>query len=276
MMTDSPLSFVNQDLRNCSFYQRDLRQAVFERCDLRGCDFRRAQLQAATFRQVKLGKCPVRLLGYSAIVIGAAVLMFNAVSRLAFAVLGQTVQDPTWPYALALYVNLAIAGITVPRGRRPWQQLTVGITAAAAGALLGFYYVGSLSGNSARPALLGAAIGGLSLAIVRLWQLHRGLVAAAMVVSNAIAAYGFAFLAIGLASAGFSTGHLGLGALWGGLTAVYFSLSLRGLLQCDRSLRFAAATKFQGADLTDAVFEDSRPSYISFENALGLLSSENL
>lgn len=255
------ITFANRDLRNRSFYKQDLRDAVFDHCDLRGCDFRYAQLQGAIFQQVRLGIARNRLFGYGAIALGVAVLAFNAISHMVFGILGLTVQDPAWGFVIALYVSLAIAGLAaLPKRRlpRPVRKLTI-LPALATGALLGFYYGGRAAAEDPQLAIIAASLAGLSTGLFCLAKPQANWFSSLMKIVGAIAAYGLAFAAVGMASAGLSTGHSLVGLGWGVLTLVYFALALKGSEDSRKLLMQAASTRFQKTDLSQTRFEGVHP-----------------
>ncbi|MEO1403284.1 MAG: pentapeptide repeat-containing protein [Cyanobacteria bacterium J06635_1] len=251
------ITFINRDLRNRSFYKQDLRNAVFDHCDLRGCDFRYAQLQGTTFQQVRFGVARSRLLGFSAIAFGVVILAFNAISHMLFGALGTTSENPAWRFVVALYVSLAIAGlVALPRGcwPRPVRSLWT-LPIAAAGALLGFYYGGIAATEDPQIAIVAASLAGLSAGLMCVARSQASWFTGLMTIVGAVAAYGVAFAAVGMASAGFSTGHILVGLGWSLLALLYFALALKGLEDSRQSLVRAASTQFQGTDLSQTHFD---------------------
>ncbi len=232
--------FSHQDWRDRSFRRRDLRQANFEGADLRGCDFRDAQLEGAIFINAKLGCTRRQILivaGAITILLGLAIQAF---SQMTFGALGVTHDDPAFPLAIILWLNLALAGATtalqhsiqypqILRQGSYWVSLT------ATCIFIGFFYGAALTENN----LIGAIASAMGLTVAGLvmsdrWR-PRWLMAGFTFV-GAIAAYGFCFTTGTMASSAITTQHYGLGIVWTGGCLLYLKWTLDGLrLACQRA-----------------------------------------
>lgn len=251
------ITFSHRDLRNRSFYQQDLRNAVFEDCDLRGCDFRKAQLQGATFRRVRFGLSLSKLIGYGAIALGTAVLTFHAISHMLFGAIGTIPSNPTWGLIVTLYVFVAISGLgALPQLwlPKPLKKLAI-LPTLATGALLGFYYGGSAADQDPQVAMVAAILAGLLTTVIQLTRPQAGWLTGTIALAESVAAYGAAFVTVGLASAGLSTGHWLVGLGWVVLSLLYFGLTLAGLANGSKTLKQAASTQFQHTDLSQTQFD---------------------
>lgn len=272
-MTDSSsVDFANQDLRNRSFHGQNLKGANFCGCDLRGCDFSYAQLQEANFERVRTGRTKLKLVTAVVIAVGITALDAHAISIMIFGVLGVTPQEPTLAYAIALYIILALAGVSAGvRGlvntQSMLRRIITAISAGASGALLGFFYGGTTSNNNPQVATA-AAIIAAAVGILASEKARSRFVAVAIAVAGAIAAYGFAFLAVGAASALLSVNKLSWGLLWGGISLSQIILTLRAFTVSFKEIKTAYGTSFRGADLRNVKFEEVRLGNTDFSETL--------
>ena len=178
----------------------------------------------------------------------AAVYTFHAVSSLMFSVLGLAPNSPTWNLALLLGGMLAVSGIAISLQtfRLPLRlrQIAGIVSGASSGAVLGFYTVGQLTGQSAQGAFLGAAAGGAVLGSVALWAYGsskvggwRRLGGLVIALASSLCTYGFAF---GLGTwmfAALSTARWGLAVPFTLLTGLYLWLTQRVLVWAYRQWR---------------------------------------
>jgi uncharacterized protein YjbI with pentapeptide repeats len=125
------------------------------------------------------------------------------------------------------------------------------------GALFGFFYGGYFSNSNPFNAALGAIIGIFIMGLLLRLAGHQPWLKLGISTASAIAVYGFTFFVGMWAIAAGSTAHLLLAL---GLSVLGFSsLWLAGyqILQLLTDLKMLPGTFFQGADLTDATFEDT-------------------
>jgi hypothetical protein len=267
------MDFSHQDLRDRSFKGQDLTNANFQGADLRGCDFSHAQLTGANFQNIRTGRTLKQVLPFLLLFLIVALPLFDAVSRLIFAALGQTPEDSGWTYVLVLYGVLGIAGIDEspsprsrvsqrnPTSKTWWVNIasTLGnlfrlLSAAASGALVGFFYGGSWTQNDPRFATIGAIACGLLAAIVSFWK-HPG-AAIALTTARAIARYGLAFLLAAIALNHLSTQNP-WGLLWAFLSMLYIQFTITALLSLLRQFKKIGGTSFKNAKGLDALTQKS-------------------
>jgi Pentapeptide repeats (8 copies) len=260
MRDQSQCNFAGQDLRNRSFARQDLSGAVFSGADLRGCNFRKACLVGATFNRAQLGCSGFQHSLRLGLIFCVALVMMDAVSRLIFAGLGKTWEDPTWPLVALLQSVLLSAGLTstvafLTQHRR--RHLARWCAGWLNGALIGFCYGGYFTNSNPGKATFGAIIGVLVVTALIRFVGHQPWVMLSVWTASTIALYGFTFFVEMWAIAAWSTAHyllafglsiLGLGALW---------LTGHQVLQLLADLKTFPGNFFQGADLTDATFEDA-------------------
>ncbi|NEQ29982.1 MAG: hypothetical protein F6K04_03100 [Leptolyngbya sp. SIO4C5] len=268
--------FFQQTLQNRSFRKQDLRAASFSYCDLRGVDFTRAQLQAAHFHAVRLGRSPLKLIVASAIALLAAGIMVRALEQLVFGALGITPEQTAWPFVVALYTALAIAGGLWSGARllaAGWlKQLALGLAAAAAWALVGFFYGGMAADEDPMIASGSAAIAALLGGVLQLtWPGSSRIIAGSF---NTIAAYALAFLTGTTASSYLTTGGWGLGFLWSLLCLLLIACSLSNGASVCRAIGKIAATCFRKANLLEAQFTEIKPGEADFSGAIGISSED--
>ncbi|NEO98604.1 MAG: pentapeptide repeat-containing protein [Symploca sp. SIO2E9] len=272
-MTDSsPVNFANQDLRNRSFYGQNLKGANFISCDLRGCDFSYAQLQGANFERVRIGQTKLKLVTAVAVAVGITLLDAHAISLMIFGILGVTPQESTLAYAIALYIILALAGVSAGvRGLMKTQsmlgRMVTAVSAAASGALLGFFYGGSTTNNNPQVATTAAIIAAV-VGILASEKARGRFVVVAIAVAGAIAAYGFTFLAVGTSSAFLSVHKVSWGVLWSIVALSQIILTLRAFTVSFKEIRAACRTSFRGANLSNAKFEEVRLGNTDFSETL--------
>ncbi len=202
--------------------------------------------------------------------------MVRALEQLVFGALGITPEQTAWPFVVALWLALAIAGglwsgaRLLPAG---WlKQLALGLAAAAAWALVGFFYGGMAanedpiiaSGAAAIAALVG---GSLQLAFSRSSQVIVGSF-------NTITAYGLAFLAGTTASSYLTTGGGGQGLLWALLCLGFIACTLVNGASVYQAVSQVAATCFHRANLLEAQFTEIKPGEADFSGAIGISSED--
>jgi len=274
MTSPSNASFRNQDLRDRSFRNRSFDHCDFRGADLRGCDFNGSSLQGACFDQAKLG-WTVRQGLTLALWIGLpTLLLLDAVSRLLFGALGRTPAEEGWPFVLALYSSLAIAGLAtcLPFRAVPWQRrLWLGVTGLWFGALPGFCYAGLWTQNDRGWAIAGAILGGV-VALGSSLHLPTPTTRSparwsAFFSLSLITAYGFAFLMGAWAIAFLAVAELLPAMGMALLTLIYLLLTLRGGWLIYRHARLALGTSFCHANLTGATFADVNLKGGHFEEA---------
>ena len=258
MRDNSQCNFAGQDLRNRSFAGQDLRGADFSHADLRGCNFRKACLTGANFSHARLGRSPFQSLLRVSVTIGVALVMTDAVSRLGFAAMGKTWEDPAWPFVLLLQGVMAAIGLTsamslfAKNPLRVWAYRTAGLLT---GALLGFFYGGYLNDSNPNTAAAGTMVGLFGMGLLLRLAGGQPWLRLGILVGRAIALYGFTFFVGMWATAAWSTSNLllALGLSGLGLSALWLSsYQLLKLLTDIQSLR---GTFFQGADLGNTTFE---------------------
>lgn len=268
-MSDRQLpNFAAQDLRHRSFRRQRLNGADFSGADIRGCNFSGAELIGAKFIRVKAGQTKRQRFLWLGVAAISLLVVGHAIYRLVFAALGQTPADQAWGFVIALYVSLGIAGAA--SGLRlclPWtQQIAKSISGIASAALVGFFYVGSATGNQSEWAILGAVLSGLLMGTVKLW---RPTAAIAISVAGSVAAYGFAFLIGATALAFLSTHHFGGGLLLGSLCILFLWLTINSLTIAVDEIRHSSGTLFRAANLTDANFTEASLRHTDFGDAVG-------
>lgn len=273
MTTPPPLDFANRDLRNRSFKGKNLNSANFSGADIRGCDFSNALLREANFAQVRVGQTPSRFISLSVAALILAGFAIHAFSLMVFGVLGRTAAESLWTYVIALYASLELAGagaaVLALEGLTPTVQcMFMTISGSATGALLSFFYVGSLADQDPQVATIAAAIASLSVALLTFKVQHQAFVMAIATVGS-IAAYGFAFLAAASASAFLSAQHILIGLIWSALSLSYVVITLSALIASLKVIRRAFRTSFRNADLTNARFPGAKLRNVDFSGAIG-------
>ncbi|MBE9126494.1 MULTISPECIES: pentapeptide repeat-containing protein [unclassified Coleofasciculus] len=262
MLHSHPLKFANQDLRNHSFKGQNLNGADFSGSDIRGCDFSYASLQGANFERVKVGQTPRQFITVVGVAVVVALLAVDAIARMIFGSLGRTPGEPAWAYILALYISMGIAGVGsgirgITGTKSIAGRIATVMSGTASGALLGFFYGGSTTGNNPQIATAAAVLGGMVMAVISFRARNR-LVAVAVSVAGAVAGYGFAFLVGTIAIAFLSVQKLVGGVVWGILSLGFLRLTMNSLTFVARDIRSFSGTSFKGADLTNAVFDVSK------------------
>lgn len=259
--------FFHKNLRDRSFKGQNLIGVNFSGSDLRGCDFSQAQLMGANFQNVKTGRTLKQVFPFIIVVIVVALLLFDVLSQLIFASLGQTPADPGWTYVLVLYGILGIAGMGTVAKFKPLSVFFRIMSAAASGALLGFFYWGSWTQNDPKFAIAGAIACGLIAAGASFWNCQA--ITIAVTTARAITRYGFAFLIAAIAINYLSTQNP-WGLLWGFLSMLYIQFSITALLSLVHQFKQIGGTSFRGATLTHAHFDHARLSPTTdFSNAIG-------
>lgn len=273
MPSAHPLNFANRDLRNRSFKGQNLNGADFSGSDIRGCDFSRALLIGANFERVRTGLTLKRVLILVAVAVVVALPVAEAMTRTVFGALGQTVQSRAWPYVLALYISMGIAGAgsaaRVATGTKSIAGVVAGtLSATASFALVGFYYGGSATGNNPQVAVA-AAIGAGVLMAIASFRFRTGAMAVAVAVAGAVTGYGFAFLVGASAIAFLSVQKLVWGVFWSIVSLAYIWLTINSLTLAVKQIKIFAGTSFRDASLTNARFDNALLQDTDFSGAIG-------
>ena len=182
----------------------------------------------------------------------------DAMSRLVFGALGTTWGNPAWPFVLLLQGVIAGIGLaTVFRlfAQRPLCVWAYRTTALLNGALLGFFYGGYLNNSNPSTAALGAIIGLLGMAVLLRSLGNQLWLQLAVAMGSAIALYGFTFFVGMWAIAAWSTQNIVLALGLSGLGLSTIWLCGYQLFQLIADLKMFPGTLFQGADLTNTIFE---------------------
>jgi hypothetical protein len=259
--------FSHKNLRDRSFKGQNLIGVNFSGSDLRGCDFSQAQLVGANFQNIRTGRTLKQVLPFGIVVIVVALLLFYVLSRLIFASLGQTPEDPAWTYVLVLYGILGLAGMSAADKFKPLNVIFRSVSAAASSALLGFFYVGSWTQDNPKFAIAGAIAFGLIAAGASFWNCQA--IAIALTTARAITRYGLAFLVATVAINHLSTQNP-WGLLWGFLSMLYIQFSITALLSLVQQFKQIGGTSFRGATVTHANFDHAKLSPTTdFSNAIG-------
>ena len=132
-----------------------------------------------------------------------ALFTFHVISTLLFAVLGLAPSSPNWSFVPILGGVLAIAGAGV--GALSFRLSRIGswvsgvVAAAAAGAVLGFFSGGQLTGQKFHWAVTGAVGGSIALGFIGNWAFRskpgriRVFLQVAIALIGCFCAYGVAF-----------------------------------------------------------------------------------
>ncbi|MBD2021435.1 pentapeptide repeat-containing protein [Leptolyngbya sp. FACHB-36] len=261
------MRFANHDLRNRSFRRQDLTQADFSGADIRGCDFSGARLVKANFSGARAGQSRRQIAVLGAAIALTVGLVGYATHQLVYGSLGSGSGDRTWLLVQVLFAVLMLAGAA--SASRAWRRstLTKTVTATLAGAILGFFQVGSATNNSPQAALVGAVAGSVVLLAASLrWQ---GRWQIAISTSGTLMAYGAAFLIGTQAIAFLSVQRFAEGTALGLLSLLYLWLTLVSLTVVVRDAHRAIGTSFRAADLTDAQFDGANLCNTDFSDAMG-------
>jgi hypothetical protein len=148
------------------------------------------------------------------------------------------------------------------RPLRTWAYWAAGLLT---GTLLGFFYGGYLNDSNPGTAAVGAIIGLVGMGMLFWIAGHHPWLRVGVLVGRAIALYGFAFFVEMWAIAAWSTMNVFLACLLSilGLSSLWFSGYQ--LLQLLSDLKKLPGTVFQGADLTNAIFEGEVLEQFHFE-----------
>lgn len=273
MATASSRQFRQKALCQRSFQRQDLRGVVFWGCDLRGCRFQEADLRAGVFENCQVGIAPRRFVITLIVLLLGALVMFHAVSTMLLSSIGTLPGSAAWPYVLALYVALAIAasGSGLQTLQLPVAHLAECFTGGATGALIGFFYGGTWTGNNS----IVATISAVGMGFLGLLIAHQGdspLIAAILGTLGAIAAYGLTFGLWTVASSYLTTGGWGLGLAWGLVAVFYLGVTVISGGYSVRSLRQFATTSFRKANLTNCTFIQTDLSQCDLRDSIGPFS----
>jgi Pentapeptide repeats (8 copies) len=265
MIHSKPISLANQDLRNLSFKGRNLQGVDFSGSDLRGCDLSYANLQEANFEKIKAGREPKKLLELTAIALFVGFITVRAYTQTSF--------NSTNLYFYPLHFSLAIASLGVAiasiyRHKFSVETIAIAVSGAASGALIGFYYIGSLAENTPQIASFGAVIGAIATASLFFWQ-KKDTMAVAIAASGTLAACYLTYLLAIKASVAFETQFL----VWGSFWEILALISLLGVIVAldfaVRKISLLCCTSFRGANLTKAKFAGAYLGNSDFRGAIG-------
>ncbi len=261
-------SFNNQNLQSRSFQGQILNGADFSGSDIRGCNFRNAQLVEANFERVKAGLSPQKFVRLSAAMSAIAFLVGDALSRLIFSALGQIPGSSAWSFVLILYGFLSAAAVSsgissLKRVPLIIRNVARTLSAVLSGALLGFFYAGSASGNNSTLAIAGAIAAGL-LMVFASFFLSQGWVKLTIATIITVTTYGAAFLLGATASIHLSAQQIGVGTMATIASLIFVWLTLTSLKQILRSLQLLSTTSFKGANLLNAHFDDAELHHTDF------------
>lgn len=265
MIHSKPISLTNQDLRNLSFKGRNLQGVDFSGSDLRGCDLSYAHLQEANFEKIRAGREPRKLLELTAIAIVVCLIVFRAYTQTNF--------NPINLYFYPLHFSLAIASLgvaiaSVYRQKYLIERIAMTVSGSASGALMGFYYLGSLAHKSPHLAGFGAVIGAIAVGSLFFWQKKEAMVLA-IAVSGALAACYLTFLLVIKMLAALVAHSLVLGSFWGVICLISLAGVLVALDFVVRQISLLSCTSFRGANLTKAKFAGARLGNSDFRGAIG-------
>lgn len=270
-MNQQDHNFVNCNLQNRSFQGLELQGADFRGADIRGCNFSYAQLQNANFLGAKIGRSPKLTIILIVVTVFVAIASFIAITQMSFGVVEKTPEDVTWSFKIALFVSLAVAGLSSAiasflQNSSIWQRLMKIISGAASAALLGFYYGGSSTSNNTQLAIASAAIAAIiSAAICLIFGspsqgflgkiMGNTLTNIAIAMAGSINNYGLAFLISSLSVIYLSSRNFLLGIFYTILTLIMVGMSLLCFTQVIKEINSVGMTSFQHANLLDAKFD---------------------
>lgn len=254
------LDFSNQNLRDRSFRGQDLQGADFRGADIRGCDFRGAQLRGANFDHVRAGRSLKYFCTSILVTLIVALLAMNAISRMVYGAIAAN--DSAFALVLALHITSGLAGLataftTFSSVRSLLNRSAWMIAGAVSMALLGFFYIGTATGNNQTAAAVGALIGA-GLGAIACWRMSHPILITAVTGAGAIASYGFAFLVGARAIALLSGGYIFQSLLWGLISLVYLGLTTVLLGRVFQTVRATGRTSFEQADLIGASFRGAK------------------
>lgn len=272
-MNSENFNFSNQDLRKRSFKGQNLNGANFNASDVRGCDFSNSLLRGANFDHIKAGQTTKTFLSLIAITFITTIIVFHAVSQMAFGVIERTPESPVWVYGIALSISLAIAGIASAAmsltERKPiFKRITTIISGATSGSILGFFYGGTAAGGkNPQVAIASAVIAALIMAISSFY-FKKGFIPITLSIAGTIYSYGFGFLAGTRAIAFLSTQNLIWGFSLSFLSLTYIGFTLISLRYAIKEITTYSVTSFQGSDLTNASFNNAKLGLSDFTNTV--------
>ena len=266
-------SFNNQNLQSRSFQGQLLNGADFSGSDIRGCNFRNAQLVEANFERVKAGLSPQKFMRLSGVMSAIALLVGDALSRLIFGALGQIPGSSAWSFVLVLYgVLSAVAvssGISSLNGIPPTiRKIARTFSAVLSGALLGFFYAGSASGNNSTLEIAGAIAASLLMFFASIF-LSQAWVKLTILTIATVTIYSAAFLLGATASIHLSAQQIGMGTMMAISSLLCVWLTLNSLKQILRSLKLLSTTSFNGANLLTARFDRAELHHTDFSQTIG-------
>ena len=136
-------------------------------------------------------------------------------------------------------------------------------SAVLSGALLGFFYAGSASGNNSTLAIAGAVAAG-SLMFFASVFLPQAWVKLTIATITTVTTYGAAFLSGATASIHLSAQQIGVGTVAAIASLIFVGLTLNSLKQILRSLQLLSTTSFKGANLLNARFDHAELHHTDF------------
>ncbi|MGD1872307.1 MAG: hypothetical protein ACFB02_04585 [Mastigocoleus sp.] len=198
--------------------------------------------------------------------IAVGIFAFHAISQMIFSVITRTPEDPFWGFAVALFISLGISGIILPityifnryLQKSLWEQITISLSTAASGALMGFYYGGiATGGRNAQAAAISACIAAIVISGAGFY-LKKGFFSIIPYTIATISAYGFTFILSAKAAAYLSTYNFIPGIILTILSLLSINLTLIHLNRTIQKVLSYKVTSFQGADITDIHFFPSQ------------------
>jgi hypothetical protein len=146
------------------------------------------------------------------------------------------------------------------------------LSAAASGALLGFFYGGIAANQNPQVAIASAVVGGVLIGVVSL-RVRTGAVGVAIAIAAAVAGYGLAFWLWARALAFLSTQRLVWGIFLSVLSLAYIGLTISSLSVAIKEIKKSSGTSFRNADLTTALFDNAQFPNTDFSDAIGYLGT---
>lgn len=273
-MDSQNLNFSNQDLRNRCFKGQNLNGANFSYSNICGCDFSNASLREANFQNIKAGQTNLTLFSLISIVILIITVVFHAVSMMIFGVISRTPESPVWVYGIALSISLGIAGIacsimSLAKQNTFLQRIATILSGTTSGAILGFFYGGTIAGGKNPQAAIISAVGGAFIMAISSFYFKKGLMCIVLSVAGTVITYGFAFLVGTRAIAFLSTQNLMWGLFLSFISLIYMGLTLISLRYTLKKITTHSVTSFQNSNLTHASFKNAQLGFSDFTNAVG-------
>lgn len=170
----------------------------------------------------------------TAIASASILITCNAISVMVFGSLGKTADNNGWSYVVTLCIVLATTGLTAYLANfkefrsRLLKSTCLLVSVLLGGALLGFYYGGTVSNNNPEVATISAIALSLIFGICARKQYQIISVASAFI--SALAAYGFSLYAGTQGIASLSASINLWGVIWSIACLVYIAIALENFL----------------------------------------------